>query len=73
MAKAGFAGCPLDVFSNVAGGNAFAKVLEQLGIAEDVKDKVTRRAPAEVISHILQSEGRNIGVGATTLILADRA
>ena len=59
------------VFSNVAGGNAFAKVLEQLGIAETVKDKVTRTAPAEVISRILQSKGRDIGVGATTLILAD--
>jgi molybdate transport system substrate-binding protein len=59
------------VFSNVAGGNAFAKVLEQLDIAETVKDKVTRTAPADVISRILQSKGRDIGVGATTLILAD--
>ena len=33
----------LDVFSNVAGGKAFAKVLEQLGIAETVKDKVAEQ------------------------------
>ena len=57
------------VFSNVAGGNAFAKVLEQLGIAHTVKDKVAQTAPAEVIARILQSKGRDIGVGATTLIL----
>ena len=60
------------VFSNVAGGNAFAKVLEQLGIADTVKDKVARTAPAEVIARILQSKGRDIGVGATTLILDDQ-
>ena len=59
------------VFSNVAGGNAFAKVLERLGIAETVKDKVTRTTPADVITRILQSKGRDIGVGATTLIRAD--
>jgi molybdate transport system substrate-binding protein len=40
------------VFSNVAAGNAFAKVLEQLGIAETVKDKVTRTTPADVIARI---------------------
>ena len=60
------------VFSNVAGGNAFAKVLEQLGIADTVKDKIARTAPAEVIARILQSKGRDIGVGATTLILDDQ-
>jgi hypothetical protein len=51
------------VFSNVAAGNAFAKALEQLGIAEIVKDKVTRTTPADVIARILQSKGRDIGVG----------
>ena len=55
----------------MAGGNAFAKVLEQLGIADTVKDKVARTAPAEVIARILQSKGRDIGVGTTTLIRAD--
>ena len=48
------------VFSNVAGGNAFAKVLEQLGIADTVKDKFARTAPVEVIARILQSKGRDI-------------
>jgi molybdate transport system substrate-binding protein len=60
------------VFSNVASGNAFAKVLEQLGIAETVKDKVTRTTPADVIVRIIQGKGRDIGVGTTTLIRADQ-
>jgi len=60
------------VFNNVASGNAFAKVLEQLGIAETVKDKVTRTTPADVIARIIQGKGRDIGVGTTTVIRADQ-
>ncbi len=60
------------VFSNVAAGNAFAKVLERLGIADAVKGKITRTAPAEVITRIVQGKGNDIGVGTTTLILADQ-
>jgi molybdate transport system substrate-binding protein len=60
------------VFSNVAAGNYFATILERLGISEAVKGKVTRTSPADVVTHILQGKGNDIGVGTITLILADR-
>jgi molybdate transport system substrate-binding protein len=60
------------VFNNVASGNSFAKVLDQLGIAEAVKDKITRTTPADVIARIVQSKGNDIGVGTTTQIVPNR-
>lgn len=42
------------VFSNVAAGNYFATVLERLGIAEAVKDRVIRSSPAEVVLRIVR-------------------
>jgi molybdate transport system substrate-binding protein len=59
------------VFNNVASGNAFAKTLERLGIADTIKDKIVRASPAEVTTRIVQGTGNDIGVGTTTLILAD--
>jgi ABC-type molybdate transport system substrate-binding protein len=52
--------------------SACSHCLRVRGIADTVKDKVARTAPAEVIARILQSKGRDIGVGATTLILDDQ-
>jgi molybdate transport system substrate-binding protein len=60
------------VFSNVAGGNYFATVLERLGISETVKAKVARGSPADVLVRTVQGKGNDIGVGAMTLILADK-
>ena len=62
------------VFNNVASGNYFATVLERLGIAEAVKDKVTRASPADVVTRIVQGKGtiNDIGVGTITLILVDK-
>jgi molybdate transport system substrate-binding protein len=60
------------VFNNVASGNTFAKVLERLGIAGDVKAKVVRTGPAEVFERILQGTGDDIAVGTVTLIRADK-
>jgi molybdate transport system substrate-binding protein len=59
-------------FNNVASGNAFAKVLERLGIAEDVKAKVVRTGPADVFEQILKTSGDDIAVGTITLIRADK-
>jgi len=59
------------VFNNVATGNAFAKILERLGIADALKNKIVRMGPAEVTTRILQGTGNELGVGPTPMILAD--
>src|ERR1700752_384566 len=48
------------VFNNVASGNEFAKVLERLGIAEEVKAKVVRVDPQETFTHILAGSGDDL-------------
>ena len=60
------------MFNNVASGNYFAKVLERLGIAEEVKAKVVRTGATEVFEQILRGAGDDIAVGTITLILADK-
>jgi molybdate transport system substrate-binding protein len=60
------------VFSNVAAGNYFATVLERLGIAEAVKGKVVRASPGDVVVRIVEGKGKDIGVLAATLVMADR-
>ena len=59
------------VFNNVATGNAFAKILERLGIADALKDKIIRMGPEEVTTRILQGTGNELGVGPTPMIRAD--
>lgn len=58
-------------FNNVASGNQFAKVLERLGIAEEVKAKVARTEPQETFARILSGSGDDLAVGTVTLIRAD--
>jgi molybdate transport system substrate-binding protein len=60
------------VFNNVASGNYFAKVLERLGIAEDVKTKVVRTEPGKMFEPILNGRGDDVAAGAITLILAEK-
>ena len=60
------------VFNNVASGNQFAKVLERLGIADEVRAKVVRTEPAQTFERILAGSGDNLAVGAITLIRADK-
>ena len=60
------------VFSTVAAGNYFATVLERLGISEEVKGKITRGSPADVIMRVVQGKGDDIGVGTMTLIPLDK-
>jgi len=60
------------VFNNVASGNEFAKVLERLGIAEEVKAKVVRVEPAQTFERILAGSGDDVAVGTLTQIRADK-
>jgi len=60
------------VFNNVASGNEFAKVLEQLGIAEEVKAKVVRTEPRETFERILTGSGDDLAVGTLTQIRAEK-
>jgi molybdate transport system substrate-binding protein len=60
------------VFNNVASGNYFAKVLDRLGIAEEIKGKITRTSPADVITRVVQGKGNDVGVGAMTQIISDK-
>jgi molybdate transport system substrate-binding protein len=60
------------VFNNVASGETFTKALERVGLAETLKSKIVRTGPTEVIARVLQGTGNDIGVGASTLILADK-
>lgn len=60
------------VFNNVASGNVFVKVLERLGIAAAMKDKIARTSPADVAVRVLHGQGNDIGVGTMTLITADK-
>lgn len=60
------------VFNTVASGNYFAKVLERIGIAEDVKAKVVRTGAADVFERMLQGSGDGVAVGTIPLILADK-
>lgn len=60
------------VFNNVASGNEFAKVLERLGIAEEVKAKIVRTDPAQTFERILAGSGDDLAMGTITLIRADK-
>ena len=62
----------LIVFNNVASGNQFAKLLERLGIAEEVKAKIARTEPRETFERILAGSGDDLAVGTITLIRADK-
>lgn len=60
------------VFSTVAGGNYFATVLERLGIADTVKDRVVRIKPTDVIARIAEGRGNNMGIISMTLLVSDK-
>ena len=60
------------VFNDVASGNAFAKIIESLGLTERLQDKITRTGPAEVATRVLAGKGNDIGVGTVSLIIADK-
>src|SRR3954467_8715464 len=60
------------VFNNVASGNQFAKVLERLGIPDDVRAKIGRPQPGKMYEPVLDASGDDIAVGTITQIRADK-
>lgn len=60
------------VFNNVASGNHFAKVLERLGIADDVRAKVVRTDPGKMYEPLLSGSGDDLAAGTVTQIRADK-
>src|SRR3954470_16725867 len=60
------------VFNNVASGNQFAKVLERLGIADDVKANVVRTEPGKMYEPVVNGTRDDIAAGTITQIRADK-
>ena len=61
-------GADLIVFNSVKSGEAFAKVLDRLGIAETLKPKIVRTAPLEIFQPVLKGEGNDMAAGTIPLI-----
>lgn len=58
------------VYNEASTGIYFARLLERLGMANDVKAKTTRYPDgASVFEHLLKAKGNDIGVGAITEII----
>jgi molybdate transport system substrate-binding protein len=58
------------VFNTLPSGNHFAQVLDRLGIAAAVRDKVVRPNPPEVFARVLNGAGNDIAVGTVPQIKA---
>ncbi len=61
-------GADLIVFNSVKSGEAFAKVLERLGIAETLKPKIVRTAPLAIFGPVLKGKGNDMAAGTIPLI-----
>src|SRR5581483_11386741 len=61
-------GADLIVFNSVKSGEAFAKVLERLGIAEVLKPKIVRTAPLDIFEPVLKGKGNDMAAGTIPLI-----
>lgn len=61
-------GADLIVFNSVKSGEAFAKVLERLGIAETLKPKIERTAPLAIFQPVLKGHGNDLAAGTIPLI-----
>ena len=66
--KTALLGADLIVFNSVKSGEAFAKVLEQLGIAETLKPKIVRTAPLDIFKPVLTGKGNDMAAGTIPLI-----
>ena len=66
--KSTLLGADLIVFNSVKSGEAFAKVLDRLGIAETLKPKIVRTAPLDIFNPVLKGEGNDIAAGTIPLI-----
>ena len=61
-------GADLIVFNSVKSGEAFAAVLERLGIAEMLKPKIVRTAPLAIFEPVLKGRGNDMAAGTIPLI-----
>ncbi len=61
-------GADLLVFNSVKSGEAFAKVLERLGIAETLKPRIVRTTPNGIFEPVLKGKGNDMAAGTIPLI-----
>lgn len=61
-------GADLIVFNRVKSGEAFAKVLGRLGIADALKPRVVRTAPLDIFKPVLKGKGNDLAAGTIPLI-----
>lgn len=66
--KATLLGADHIVFNSVKSGEAFANVLERLGIADTLKAKIVRTAPLDIFKPVLSGKGNDIAAGTIPLI-----
>jgi molybdate transport system substrate-binding protein len=61
-------GADMLVFNNVASGNTFAKALERLGIAANLKANIVRTSPNGIFDPVLKGKGNDFVAGTMPLI-----
>jgi len=66
--KSTLLGADLLVFNSVKSGEAFATVLERLGIAETLKPRIVRTTPNEIFEPVLKGKGNDMAAGTIPLI-----
>ena len=66
--KATLLGADLLVFNSVKSGEAFANVLDRLGIAETLKPRIVRTTPNGIFEPVLKGKGNDMAAGTIPLI-----
>ncbi|HVG50140.1 MAG TPA: substrate-binding domain-containing protein [Xanthobacteraceae bacterium] len=66
--KSTLLGADLLVFNSVKSGEAFAEVLERLGIAGTLKPKIVRTTPLGIFEPVLKGKGNDMAAGTIPLI-----
>jgi len=61
-------GADLIVFNSVKSGQAFAAVLDRLGMAGDLKPRIARTAPLDIFKPVLNGKGNDFAAGTIPLI-----
>jgi len=61
-------GADLIVFNSVKSGEAFAAVLQRLGMGEALKPKIVRTAPLAIFEPVLKGKGNDMAAGTIPLI-----